>query len=131
MTQDQFDNLYNMIRKGWSKRTGIVVRLQRAEDDVQPLLLCVGKLSNPGFTAQNCKVWCGDDLLYDGKIAADKLRQLLTDREICHAEVSTVRRLDVNGGVYTCLGDKTTCEKQCALRKAKKAQIGSIDILIK
>ena len=131
MTQDQFDNLCNMIRKGWSKRTGIVVRLQRAEDDVQPLLLCVGKLSNPGFVAQNCKVWCGDDLLYDGKIASDKLRQLFTDRDICHAEVSTVKRLDVNGGVYTCLGDKAACTKECALRKAKKAQIGSIDILIK
>lgn len=131
MTQEQFDRLYMLIRKGWSKRTGLVVRLQRQEDDATPMLLCVGSLSNTGLIAQNCKVWCGDDLLYDGKINTEELRQLLTDEGICHAEISTVKRLDVNNGVYTCLGDRETCQKQCALRKGKKAQIGSIDIVIK
>jgi hypothetical protein len=131
MTQDQFNELYRLIRKGWTKRTGIVVRLQRAEDDSSPLLLCVGCLSNPGFIAQNCKLWDGDDLLYDGPIMSDKIRQLLTDNNICHAEVSTAKRLDVSNGVFTCLGDKTTCDKSCTLRKAKKAQIGSVDVLIK
>ena len=131
MTQENFDNLYMLIRKGWTKRHGIVVRLQTAEDDSHPLLLCAGSLSNPGLIATNCKVWCGDDLLYEGKIKDAKLLQLLTDKGICHAEVSTVKRLDVSNGVYTCLGDRATCEKQCSLRKSKKAQIGSVDVLIK
>lgn len=131
MTEEKFDSLYALIRKGWSKRNGIVVRLQRAEDDSSPLLLCVGCLSNPGFIAQNCKLWNGDDLLYDGPIVSDKLKQLLKDNNICHAEVSTAKRLDVSNGVFTCLGDKAACDKNCALRKAKKAQVGSVDVLIK
>lgn len=131
MTQDQFNELYKLIRKGWTKRLGIVVRLQRAEDDSSPLLLCVGCLSNPGFIAQNCKLWDGDNLVYDGPIMSPDLRQIFTNENICHAEVSTSKRLDVSNGVFTCLGDKTTCDKSCSLRKAKKAQIGSVDVLIK
>lgn len=131
MTQEQFNQLVLLIRKAWSKKTGLVVRLQRQEDDVRPLLMCMGSFSNPGFVAQNCKLWEADDLLYDGKINDEKLRQILTDKEICHAEISTVKRLDVNSGVYTCLGDRENCTKDCGLKNSKTAQIGSVNILIR
>lgn len=131
MTDEQFNQLIQLVRKAWTKRNGIIIRLQQQEEDRHPLLMCVGALANTGFIPQNCKVWQHDDLLYDGKIASEGLKGLLNEHEICYAEVNNVKRLDVNRGVYVCLGDRTSCQNACELRKAKKAQVGSIDILIK
>ena len=131
MTNEKFNELVDLIRKAWTKKQGIVVRLQQQEDDRHPLLMCIGAMSNTGFVPQNCKVWQHDELLYDGKINSKDLVKLLTEYDICYAEVNNVKRLDVHRGIYTCLGDRETCPAQCELRNAKKAQIGSTDILIK
>lgn len=131
MTIEQFQLMIQLVRKAWTKRNGIIIRLQRQEDDRHPLLLCVGALANKGFIAQNCKVWQHDDLLYEGPLNSDDLKQLLDEQQICYAEINHVKRLDVHRGLYTCLGDRSTCQYDCELRRAKKAQIGSVDILIK
>lgn len=131
MTTEQFQQLINSVRKAWTKRNGIVIRLQRTDEDRHPLLLCVGGLSNKGFIAQYGKVWQHDDLLYDGPLNSEDLKALLEDHNICYAEINNVKRLDVNRGIYTCLGNRLQCQLQCELRKAKKAQVGSIDVLIK
>jgi len=131
MTDDQFKELVLLIRKGWSKQRGLILRLQHQEEDPNPLMLCVGALSNRGFVAQSCKVWQGDDLLYDGKISSPELQQLLNDRQICYTEINTIRRLDVKKGVYRCFGNRDECQKECCLRDGKEVQIGSLHVILK
>ena len=131
MTTEQFQQLIQLVRKAWTKRNGIVIRLQSQEDDRHPLLLCVGAMANTGFIAQNCKVWQHDDLLYEGPLNSDDLCNLLTEHDICYTEVNNVKRLDVKRGVYVCLGNREECQLDCELRRAKKAQVGSVDILIR
>ena len=131
MTTEQFQQLIQLIRKAWTKRNGIVIRLQKQEEDRHPLMLCVGAMANTGFIAQNCKVWQHDDLLYEGPLTSEDLKQLLTEQKICYAEVNNVKRLDVKRGVYVCFGNREECIHDCELRRAKKAQVGSVDILIR
>ena len=116
MTHKAFTQLIELLRRQWTRRQGSLFRLQRAEDDSSPLLLCVGALLNQGFRAENCKVWDGNTLVYEGPLESSALLQLLTDEQVCFGELNTAAKLDVKEGPCYCFGDPNDCTKQCQLR---------------
>lgn len=130
MRENTFQELVLWCRKAWDSKDGLIVRIGKNEDDSDPLTICIGAMSNPGFVAQNCKVWKNDDLLYDGRINSPELRKLLNQHHVCHAEGTTVKLLDVKHGVYKCFGNSETCKKTCHLKACKTLQVGGTDIAI-
>ena len=122
MTQEAFLQLTLLLRKHWSRQTGILMRLQRAEEDSAPLLFCVGRLDNTAFRAEFCKLCEGDKLLFDGPINHPELLGILQSKGVCFGELNTAAKLDVKAGPYYCFGNPTTCQKQCILRKQQDAE---------
>ena len=116
MTDQAFNEMVLLLRRLWTRKQGALIRLQRAEDDSSPLLLCVGALLNQGLRAENCKVWNGSTLIYEGPLESPALQQLLTDEQVCFGELNTAAKLDVKEGPCYCFGDPTDCTKQCQLR---------------
>lgn len=117
MTNSAFDEMLLLLRRKWTRKQGALIRLQRAEDDSSPLLLCVGALLNQGFRAESCRVWDGSIQIYEGPLESTELLQLLTDRQICFGELNTATSLDVKEGPCYCFGDPDDCGKQCQLRR--------------
>jgi len=122
MTQQAFDDMVLLLRRIWTRKRGALIRLQRAEDDSSPLLLCVGSLLNQGFRAENCKVWEASNLLYEGPLESPVLLQLLTDHGICFGELNTAANLDVKEGPCYCFSDPDSCGKSCQLRRQPDAE---------
>lgn len=121
MTNSAFNEMVLLLRRKWTRKQGALIRLQRAEDDSSPLLLCVGALLNQGFRAESCKLWEASNLLYEGPLESPALLQLLTDRAICFGELNTAAKLDVKEGPCYCFGDPDDCSKQCQLRRQPDA----------
>ena len=117
MTDQAFNEMVLLLRRKWTRKQGALIRLQRAEDDSSPLLLCVGAMLNQGFRAENCRVWDGNKLAYVGPLESQALQQLLTDKQTCFGELNTAAKLDVKEGPCYCFGDPTDCSKQCQLRR--------------
>ena len=126
MTQQAFNEMVLLLRHKWTRKQGALFRLQRAEDDSSPLLLCAGALSNQGFRAENCKVWQENDLVYEGPIESPQLAYLLTLRGICFGELTTGAKLDVRKGEYFCFGDPDRCPMQCVMRRPDRAKSKSV-----
>ena len=126
MTNSAFDQMVLLLRQKWTRRQGAVFRLQRAEDDSSPLLLCAGVLSNQGFCAENCKVWQDTDLVYEGPIESTQLAYLLALRGICFGELTTASKLDVTTGACYCFGDPDTCKAACQMRRPKRVKSKSV-----
>lgn len=126
MTQQAFNEMVLLLRRKWTRKQGALFRLQRAEDDSSPLLLCCGALSNQGFRAENCKVWQNDDLVYEGPLESPKLAYLLALRGVCFGELNTGAKLDVRNGDYYCFGDADACPLTCQMRRPKRAKSKSV-----
>ena len=115
-TQDAFLQLELLLRKHWTKHAGTVMRLQRAEDDSAPMLLCVGRIANTGLRAEFCKLWQGDKLLWQGPINHPELLALLHQNAICFGELNTASKLDVKNGQFYCFGNPEFCQQSCLLK---------------
>ena len=126
MTDGAFNQMVLLLRKLWTRRQGALFRLQRAEDDSAPLMLCVGAMSNTGLRAENCKVWQRDNLLYEGPLESLELQHLLTINNICFGELNIASKLDVKEGPCYCFGDPANCQQQCQLRQVPDAEPGSV-----
>ena len=126
MTQQAFNEMVLLLRRKWTRKQGALFRLQRAEDDSSPLLLCVGALANQGFRAENCKVWEGTDLVYEGPLESTQLAYLLALRGVCFGELNTGAKLDVRNGDYYCFGDTDACPLTCQMRRPKRAKPKSV-----
>lgn len=118
MTEQSFQELTLLLRKNWTKRSGILMRLQRQEEDLKPLLLTVGRIKNKGLRAEYCKLWDGANLLYDGPFESADLLSILNHRGICYGELNTATKLDVKQGVCYCFGEQVDpgCDLFCSLR---------------
>ena len=118
MTQEAFQQLYSLLRQHWTKKNGVLMRLQVHEEDPHPLILTVGRIKNTGLRAEFCKVWDGDKLLWDGPIYTPELLSILHTRGICYCELNTAAKLDVRQGPCYCLGQQVDpyCDLFCSLR---------------
>lgn len=122
MTTEAFNQMCLLLRKQWTKRQGALFRLQREEDDSSPLVLCAGAILNQAFRAEYCKVWQGDNLLYEGEIESPKLQELLSLHDICFGELNIATKLDVKEGPCYCFGDPQLCDKECRFRQVTDAE---------
>lgn len=116
MTDQAFNEMVLLLRRLWTRRQGALIRLQRAEDDSSPLLLCVGSLLNQALRAEYCRVWSASNKIYEGPLEAPELHQLLNRRAVCFGELNTAAKLDVKEGPCYCFGDPANCSKECQLR---------------
>lgn len=124
MQRSVFKELCVCIRKAWTPKDGVILRLLRGSEHEKELLLCVGGHRNPAICARYCVVWDGDEKVYDGEIMSDKLQHLLTKSNICFVEITNARLMEHNRhGVYKCLKAAEGCKRQCTLVKAARLEV--------
>lgn len=125
MKKATFDELCRSIRQAWSPKDGVIVRLNRGNNGVHELLLCVGGHRNPGFCARQCIVWQGDTMVYDGPLLSAELRQLFTAHHICYGELTNVRLMEHGRkGIFKCYKDPSTCKSTtCSLCRQQTYKI--------
>lgn len=124
MQRAVFQELCICIRKAWTTKDGVIIRLLRGSECERELLLCVGGHRNPAICARYCVVWDGDSKIYDGEIMSSTLQHLLTRKNVCFAEITNARLMEHGRhGVYKCLKSPDGCSRQCMLRKADTVEV--------
>lgn len=124
MQRTVFKELCICIRKAWTPKDGVIIRLLRGSEHERELLLCVGGHRNPAICARYCVVWDGDSKIYDGEIQSDELQHILTKYKICFAEITNARLMEHDRhGVYKCMKCPKGCTHDCMLRTARKVEV--------
>lgn len=119
MKVSDFSALGSLIRRTWTRKEGVILRMRRFGTQDEELLLCVGGARNPELVAHDCIVWRGDSKVYDGALDSADLRHLLTEAKVCYCEVTNARLMEHSAaGTFVCLlaSAASNCTKECPLK---------------
>ena len=125
MTKNEFEKFCRDVKQLWTNKDGLIAVLNRGTTGQKELTLCAGGHRNPNRIARACVIWDGDNKLYDGDIACEELKQLLTQNSICCAELTNARLLENNKkGIMKCYANKNTCKSVgCTLKNGREIEI--------
>ena len=93
MTPAKFKELCAAVRRTWTPQGGAVALLT-TPGGRRTLRLVAGRAGNRELVATTCRLWRGDDVLYDGALESAELKKLLTANGMARARVTTAARLD-------------------------------------
>ena len=113
-----FASLCSLVRKTWTRREGVILRMHQLGSEDPEVLLCVGGAKNPDLTARECIVWYGDSRIYEGPLESDSLKTLLTDSKVCYCEITNARLMehDASGTFLCLLAGNSECTQDCPLK---------------
>ena len=119
-----FKELCICIRRAWTPKDGVIIRLLKSPDSDSEMLLCVGGHRNPALCARYSVVWDDDRKLYDGEIESASLQHMLTKKGICYAEITNARLMEHDRrGVFKCLKDPAACQRSCSMHKTVNLEV--------
>lgn len=123
MKSNDFSVLCSLVRRNWTRREGVILRMHELGSDAPELLLCVGGARNPDLVARECIVWSGDSQVYAGILESPDLRQVLTNANVCYCEITNARLMEHDAtGTFVCLlASNTECTKDCPLKGVQEA----------
>lgn len=89
---------------------GTVVKCRSKRGD-EPVTLCAGTASNPHITVSKVTVWDNESnrCLYCGPLQNPALKKVLTEANICGAELTNAAKLENGTGRLCCYGEPDTC----------------------
>lgn len=67
MKASEFDCVLDDILNFWSRKDGLIGLVEEPKDT--GIRICIGINNNSGILPEHCRVFSGDDMLYDGPIA--------------------------------------------------------------
>ena len=91
MKRDEIPRMILKLRKLWSPRLGICLKLNNCKGDTI-YRICCGSMSNPYLMAERCNIWdSSGKLLYQGELSAAMMKGISL-RQITDLVYSTVER---------------------------------------
>ena len=120
MTPQNFKRFCADVRRRWSRDNGLVA-LVCTGGRKRVLRVCVSTTINQGLVAENCVVWDGSQLAYEGPFESDALRSKFTVCGVCRCEFLTGREMAAGRhGKPVCYGTGRNCPKACPLNVKRK-----------
>ena len=107
-TKAQLDQVCLALRRLWTDKDGSVAILRGRKGDAL-YRVCCGRMSNPNFMAERCRVWRGDTQVYCGPLSGLALFKALDTGRVCTAEVTTTRLIARRKS-----GRTLCCGRRCA-----------------
>lgn len=117
MTDEKFNFLMDTLVSNFSVFRGVIANMRSAKSR-RPYTICVSNTRNKNkLVPDECIVWDGDEVIYEGLLYSKKLKKVLDKADVCCMELTTAKQMESGKGEFICLGDYKTCSgKNCVCR---------------
>lgn len=117
-----------LVRKFTTVRGSLAVLYKRNTGEVLGRLAC-GVVSNQNIIPETGKLWSSaGELLLEASLGDPKLRELMTDLDVCLCEVTTARKLGGNKKGEALYVNKGWCAKCKLGRKCPATRMKEVDL---